>query len=188
MVHLTKEQIEEAYTLCKSSRKAAKYCKVSYATFQRIAKEAGLWRTNQSGKGLVKAKKPYLSPEDVFEKGKHITGGVLKRVLLLERKWECEECKISEWRGNTLPLEIDHIDGDTSNNLRDNLKILCPNCHAQTPTWRSSNKGNAYKNISDEDFLEALESTDSIRQALIKLGMAPKGGNYSRAYQLLSKQ
>jgi 5-methylcytosine-specific restriction endonuclease McrA len=46
---------------------------------------------------------------------------------------------MTEWLGQPIPLEIDHIDGDSTNNSLDNFRILCPNCHAQTPTYRGLN-------------------------------------------------
>ena len=61
---------------------------------------------------------------------------------LIEKGWtnECECCKISEWMGNPLRLQVDHIDGDNNNNQLDNLRFLCPNCHTQTETWGARNK------------------------------------------------
>jgi len=47
----------------------------------------------------------------------------------------CEECGLTEWRGKTAPLQVDHIDGDRLNNLIENLRMLCANCHMQTETW-----------------------------------------------------
>ena len=41
-----------------------------------------------------------------------------------------------EWNEKSITLELDHIDGDRYNNNFDNLRILCPNCHSQTPTFR----------------------------------------------------
>lgn len=43
---------------------------------------------------------------------------------------------------NKSPLEIDHIDGDHRNNIEENLRLLCPNCHSLTPTYKSLNIGN----------------------------------------------
>ena len=45
----------------------------------------------------------------------------------------------------TIPLEIDHIDGDYSNNNEKNLQLLCPNCHSLTSTYKGANKGQGRK-------------------------------------------
>ena len=42
---------------------------------------------------------------------------------------------------NTIPLEIDHIDGNSENNSEDNLRLICPNCHSLTSTYRGANRG-----------------------------------------------
>jgi Zn finger protein HypA/HybF involved in hydrogenase expression len=43
------------------------------------------------------------------------------------------------------PLEIDHIDGNANNNNEANLRLLCPNCHSLTVTYKNLNKGNGRK-------------------------------------------
>ena len=48
-------------------------------------------------------------------------------------------CGITEWNGQPTPTELDHINGVRTDNRLENLRILCPNCHAQTKTYRGKN-------------------------------------------------
>lgn len=72
----------------------------------------------------------------------------LKNRLISEglKEHKCECCGLTEWLGEPIPLELDHVDGDHYNNTLENLKILCPNCHAKTPTYRGKNKRNKKTN------------------------------------------
>jgi len=54
----------------------------------------------------------------------------------------CESCKLTEWMGQKIPLELHHVDGDRFNNELVNLQVLCPNCHALTDNYSGRNKGN----------------------------------------------
>lgn len=56
---------------------------------------------------------------------------------LFERK--CYNCNLQEWLGNPIPIELDHINGVNHDYRIGNLTILCPNCHALTPTYRAKN-------------------------------------------------
>lgn len=60
----------------------------------------------------------------------------LKAALIREHGHECWQCHYQRWQGKPIPLEMDHIDGDNQNNAVDNLRILCCNCHALTPTYK----------------------------------------------------
>jgi hypothetical protein len=51
----------------------------------------------------------------------------------------CEACGLAKWNGKPIPLELDHVNGQYTDNRLENLRILCPNCHAQTPTFRAKN-------------------------------------------------
>jgi hypothetical protein len=71
----------------------------------------------------------------------------IRNYMLEKSNYSCSECgwdKINPITGKT-PLEIDHIDGDCKNCKEDNLKVLCPNCHSLTPTWKALNKGKGNK-------------------------------------------
>jgi hypothetical protein len=60
-----------------------------------------------------------------------------KRIYLLEEQQnKCLHCYNDTWLGDPITLELDHIDGNTKNNEKSNLRLLCPNCHSQTNTWR----------------------------------------------------
>jgi 5-methylcytosine-specific restriction endonuclease McrA len=57
--------------------------------------------------------------------------------------YRCSVCGLDDnWNKQPLTLEFDHIDGDHKNNVPANIRVLCPNCHSQTPTYKAKNKGN----------------------------------------------
>lgn len=62
---------------------------------------------------------------------------MLRRALIeIGTKEACSECGAGTlWQEKLLVLHVDHIDGDASNNVRENLRFLCPNCHSQTSTY-----------------------------------------------------
>jgi Zn finger protein HypA/HybF involved in hydrogenase expression len=70
--------------------------------------------------------------------------GHLHRFLSEKQGGACSLCGWNEIHPITgkVPLEIDHIDGDSANNQEANLRLVCPNCHALTPNFRNLNKGN----------------------------------------------
>nr|WP_246355414.1 HNH endonuclease signature motif containing protein [Nocardioides ungokensis] len=59
-----------------------------------------------------------------------------------EQRGKCAICgQPSSWNGAPLALVLDHVDGDSENNRRENLRLVCPNCDSQLPTYKSRNKG-----------------------------------------------
>ncbi|MER7816529.1 HNH endonuclease signature motif containing protein [Streptomyces sp. NPDC096153] len=83
---------------------------------------------------------PPLRAEDVLVKHegrRRRKAEHLRRALSeIGRARECAECGIGpEWHGRPMTLEVDHINGDWSDDRAGNLRLLCPNCHAVTSTW-----------------------------------------------------
>lgn len=61
----------------------------------------------------------------------------IRKIVLQDNllPYKCNRCGITEWQGEELTLQLDHIDGDITNNQLSNLRFLCPNCHSLTPTF-----------------------------------------------------
>lgn len=75
---------------------------------------------------------------------KHGHASYVKKYLLQKHNNKCAQCgweKMNPYT-KTIPLEVEHIDGNSFNNDPENVTILCPNCHSLTKTYRGANKGN----------------------------------------------
>lgn len=73
------------------------------------------------------------------------TSHFLRLRLIAEKVFEakCSECEGVEWLGKPMPLELDHINGIKTDNRLKNLRLLCPNCHAFTPTYKVKNRASS---------------------------------------------
>lgn len=73
----------------------------------------------------------------------------VRRWLYEVRGEKCEECGWDKRNpiSNSIPIETHHIDGNAENTTPENMKLLCPNCHALTPTYRALNAGNGRKRV-----------------------------------------
>lgn len=86
----------------------------------------------------------WLNGAESGMRGKTNISSHIRRWLLQQRGELCWRCSWNEKHPNSgkCPLEVDHIDGCHTNNHPSNLQLLCPNCHALTPTYKNRNKGN----------------------------------------------
>lgn len=86
--------------------------------------------------------KEHKNPKTGHEKFENLKcDGARKRRLIKEYGHKCWDCELTTWKNEPIPLQIDHIDGNSDNYSRSNLRILCPNCHAMTPTFSGRNAG-----------------------------------------------
>ena len=140
----------------------------------------------------MKTSKEKYTLEQILIKNSPITQKVLRGYIERHKviPYKCEVCGCDgHWQNGIISLELDHIDGDNTNNEISNLHYLCPNCHALTKTYRGKNKNIQSKvTVTDTQLLLALKSSPNIRQALIKVGLAPMGANYSRVKKILEEK
>jgi len=76
----------------------------------------------------------------------------LKNFLTKTTGYKCVLCNISEWNNNPISLHLDHIDGDSDNNIPNNIRLLCPNCHSQTETFCGRNFKNSKRSVYNKRY------------------------------------
>jgi transposase len=92
-------------------------------------------------RGAIKTRPQAMSIEELLAARRnrsHVKQRLVSAGLLELR---CQGCGIDSWRGAQLSLELHHVNGDGADNRLENLRMLCPNCHSQTPTWGGRNRG-----------------------------------------------
>lgn len=88
---------------------------------------------------LQKASESLRIPDtEVFTlNGHQLDSGKIAKRLLNHYNWPnvCSICGLDSWQNKPITLDLDHINGNNRDNSFENLQLLCPNCHRQTPTW-----------------------------------------------------
>lgn len=151
---------------------------------KKVVKERELDTSHFTGQGWNKGQHDYSTFVNGFNK--HNGKNTLKAIIALRGR-KCECCGLTEWLGQPITLEIHHIDGIHNNNELSNIQLLCPNCHSYTDTYHGKNINSGKIKVSDEELVEALQKSSSIRQALMSVQLAGSGGNYKRANELIIK-
>lgn len=98
----------------------------------------------------------FLKYPEQFCRGNY-TPKAFKKDFLKEQNGVCAICKCEPFHnGQPLTFILDHIDGDASNNKRDNLRMICPNCDSQLDTYKSKNKHSTRRNYWKEHIINNI--------------------------------
>lgn len=136
---LIQEMIKENRPITEIARRIG----CQYSTLKFFLKRENIeYHGNPSRKGLphIEAKKEYKSAQDYVNSVITLKSKWLIPLLVKERGYrKCEICQNEFWNGQPIPLEIHHVDGNHNNRDIKNIKMICPNCHAQTDNYKSKN-------------------------------------------------
>jgi hypothetical protein len=152
VIRYTKEQVFVAFSESNSIASALvklglKGAGANYRMAHRMIKEYEIDISHMLGQAHLRNKTHNWHPKRelkdiLIENSPNVSSNDLRVRLITEGIFErkCYSCFLEEWLSVPIPLELEHKNGNHSDNRLDNLTLLCPNCHAQTSTYRGKNR------------------------------------------------
>lgn len=132
------QQILEAVANSNNAAQAVTKTGLTFNAFKYRAMKLGVYEPTMKGAGRK------IPLEEILDgKHPHFQTFKLRNRLIKENVLQnvCEECGVGPtWNGKEIQCQLDHKDGDRFNHRRNNLRMLCPNCHSQTETFSGKNK------------------------------------------------
>jgi len=145
----------------------------SITAFGRLADEDLKLRSSKITETAKETKKLKLEKHD-FDS----LSVILKRErILIEQNYICNLCQQTLiWNGKPLKFHLDHISGNRKDETRNNLQMICPNCHSQTDTYGGKNG----VKVTNKEIEDALATSENNHHVCAKVGLNPSAHAYNR--------
>ena len=143
-----KDIVKESIFYNEVAKKLGYNCTTNYRTIKKRIEKLNLDTSHfKNGSYVCNLKKKKKTLKEICIKQGTYNTGHLKSRLFKELNWEhkCSFCNKIEWKSiitnknEKIPLELDHINGNNKDHRLENLRLLCPNCHATTSTYKGRN-------------------------------------------------
>jgi Helix-turn-helix domain len=123
------DEVQRYYDEGHSARECCKHFGCSAKTFHDAMR-----------RGAIFCRPKAMPLGDLLINGPRSRNNIKQRLIAAGLKQNrCEQCGISRWHKRPLSLCLHHDNGDRHDNRLENLRLLCPNCHSQTPNFGSKN-------------------------------------------------
>lgn len=124
-----------------------------------------------------------LANNEIFRQSSTTAQSVVRRRVIRDRLvgYVCGECGCGDtWNGKPIALQLDHVDGSSTNNELSNLRFLCPNCHSQTDTYCGKNVEYKKETTNKKDYISAVREEATQRNQHLVDKVLQSGIDFSK--------